>query len=110
MQIILSTNAKKFLILVPLVMSGYVHLWNPAGFPDLFYDEGIYMRRAMHVMAGLGPQEGTFYDHPYFGQLFLAGIFSLIGYPSSLDLASNPESISSLFAVPRLIMGMLAIV
>ncbi|MGI0048980.1 MAG: ArnT family glycosyltransferase, partial [Nitrososphaera sp.] len=62
------------------------------------------------VMAGLGPQEGTFYDHPYFGQLFLAGIFSIIGYPSSLDPQATTESISSLLAVPRLIMGMLAIV
>ena len=30
------------------------------------------MRRAMHVLTGQGPQEeSTFYDHPYFGQLFL---------------------------------------
>ncbi|MGI0016738.1 MAG: phospholipid carrier-dependent glycosyltransferase, partial [Nitrososphaera sp.] len=110
MQIILSTSGKKFLILIPLVLSGFVHLWNPSGFPDMFYDEGIYVRRALHVVAGLGPQEGTFYDHPYFGQLFLAGILSLIDYPSSLDLQATPESISSLLAVPRLIMGMLAIV
>jgi dolichyl-phosphate-mannose-protein mannosyltransferase len=110
MQIFLLTNSKKFLILIPLVLSGFVHLWNPSGFPDMFYDEGIYIRRAMHVIAGLGPQEGTFYDHPYFGQLFLAGIFTLIDYPSSLDPQANPQSISSLLAVPRLIMGMLAIV
>ena len=110
MKIILSTSSKKFLILILFVLSGFVHLWNPSGFPDMFYDEGIYIRRAMHVMAGLGPQEGTFYDHPYFGQLFLAGIFSLIDYPSSLDLQASTESISSLLAVPRLIMGMLAIV
>ena len=110
MRIILSSSSKKFFILTPLVLSGFVHLWNPAGFPDMFYDEGIYVRRAMHVMAGLGPQQGTFYDHPYFGQLFLAGMFSLIGYPSSLDLQANPESMSMLLAVPRVIMGMLAIV
>jgi hypothetical protein len=110
MQIILSTGNKKFLVLIPLVLSGFVHLWNPSGFPDMFYDEGIYVRRAMHVMAGLGPQEGTFYDHPYFGQLFLAGIFSLIDYPSSLNPQANSESISLLLAVPRLVMGMLAIV
>ena len=108
MRIILSSSSKKFFILTPLVLSGFVHLWNPAGFPDMFYDEGIYVRRAMHVMAGLGPQQGTFYDHPYFGQLFLAGMFSLIGYPSSLDLQANPESMSMLLAVPRVIMGMRA--
>jgi len=110
MQIILPPKSKKFLVLIPLVLSGYVHLWNPSGFPDVFYDEGYYVRRAMHVMAGLGPQEGTFYDHPYFGQLFLSGIFSFIGYPSSLNPQATHESISLLFAVPRLVMGMLAIV
>jgi hypothetical protein len=35
------------------------------------------MRRAMQVLKGMGPQESTKtypypYDHPYFGQLFLA--------------------------------------
>jgi hypothetical protein len=110
MQIILPTSTNKFLVLIPLVLSAFVHLWNPSGFPDVFYDEGIYMRRAMYVMSGLGPQEGTFHDHPYFGQLFLAGTLSLINYPLSLNVEANPESISSLYAVPRLIMGILAIV
>jgi hypothetical protein len=110
MQIILPSKGKKFLILVPLVLCGYVHLWNPSGFPDMFYDEGYYIRRALHVMAGLGPQEGSFYDHPYFGQLFLAGIFSLFGYPSALNPQATYESISLLFAVPRLMVGVLAIV
>jgi 4-amino-4-deoxy-L-arabinose transferase-like glycosyltransferase len=109
MQIILPSKSNKFLILIPLVLGGYVHLWNLSGFPDMFYDEGYYIRRALNVMAGLGPQEGSFYDHPYFGQLFLAGIFSLISYPSSLDPQVTDESVSLLFAVPRLVMGMLAI-
>jgi hypothetical protein len=50
------------------------------------------MRRAVHVLDGLGPQESRnvtwsfekSYDHPYFGQLFLAGALDMTGYPKSL--------------------------
>jgi hypothetical protein len=84
-------------------------LWNPAGFPDIFYDEGVYMRRAMHILEGLGPQEGTFYDHPYFGQLFLAGVLGAIGYPESIGPSPNAESVQELYAVPRIVMGLLAV-
>lgn len=97
------------MLLIPLVLSAFTHLWNPVGFPDIFYDEGIYMRRAMHVMEGLGPQEGMFYDHPYFGQIFLSSALSLVGYPGSLDPNVDTESISALYAVPRVLMGLLAI-
>ena len=47
------------------------------------------MRRAMLVIQGMGPQESgpeaypSLYDHPYFGQLFLAGFLGLVGYPES---------------------------
>ncbi len=97
------------MLLLPLALSAFTHLWNPAGFPDIFYDEGIYMRRAMHVMEGLGPQEETFYDHPYFGQIFLASALSLIGYPGSLEPDADAESISMLYAAPRVLMGLLAV-
>lgn len=99
-----------FLILIPLLLSAFTHLWNPIGFPDLFYDEGIYMRRAMHVLEGLGPQERSFYDHPYFGQLFLAGIFAIIGYPDSLNPTLDVKSMEALYLVPKILMGLLAII
>lgn len=97
------------MLLIPLALSAFTHLWNPVGFPDIFYDEGIYMRRAMHVMEGLGPQEETFYDHPYFGQIFLASMLSLVGYPGSIGPDADAESISALYAAPRVIMGLLAV-
>ena len=28
-------------LLIILVLSAYVHLWNPVGFPDINFDEGI---------------------------------------------------------------------
>jgi len=72
------------------------------------------MRRAMQVLQGLGPQESRItydylYDHPYFGQLFLAGALSLINYPDSLNPSSSIQSIEMLYLVPRVLMGILAV-
>jgi hypothetical protein len=97
-------------ILVPIVLSSFTHLWNPAGFPDIFYDEGVYMRRTMHLLDGGGPQEEFFYDHPYFGQLLLAGFLGATGYPGSLDPSPTPQSVEAMYAVPRVLMGILAVV
>jgi hypothetical protein len=110
---------------IPLILSAFTHLFNPVGFPCLQPDEGIYMRRTMHILQGLGPQDPasrfdhaqvttSSYDHPYFGTLFLASILGAIGYPSSLDISSsitNPlHSIEMLYLVPRVLMGILAVV
>ena len=82
------------------------------GFPDFFYDEGVYLRRALHVLEGQGPEEsGTYFDHPYFGQIFLAFIFKIIGYPDSLNpKPGDVHSIEMLYLVPRVLMGLLAVV
>jgi hypothetical protein len=75
------------------------------------------MRRAMHVLSGQGPQEeSTFYDHPYFGQLFLAGVLEIIDYPHSLNPSSTTShndiqpSIEMLYLIPRVLMGILAVI
>jgi hypothetical protein len=104
------------LIFIPLVLSAFTHIWNPIGFPAIHVDEGHYMRRAMQVIEGQGPQESnnTYfypYDHPYFGQLFLGGVLKLIGYPDILSpKAGDVHSIEMLYLVPRVIMGLLAVV
>ena len=104
------------LIFIPLVLSAFTHIWNPIGFPAIHVDEGHYMRRAMQVIEGQGPQESnnTYfypYDHPYFGQLFLGGVLKLIGYPDSLSPKDGDvHSIEMLYLVPRVIMGLLAVV
>lgn len=108
------------MLFLPLILSGYTHFYNPIGFPAFHPDEGVYLRRTMHVLAGLGPQDPdsrfdhsqnsiSRYDHPYFGQLFLAGTFWLIGYPNSVYMHHTISSIESLFTVPRLIIGVLAV-
>ncbi len=97
-------------------ISAFTHIWNPTGFPSLFSDEDIYLRRAMQVLEGLGPQEPVNviehpYDHPYFAALFLGSVFNLIGYPDSLNSAEGTvQSIEKLYAVPRVIMGLLAVI
>jgi len=104
------------LLFIPLVLSAFTHIWNPIGFPHIDQDEGHYMRRAMQVIEGQGPQESnnTYfypYDHPYFGQLFLGGVLKLIGYPDILSpKAGDVHSIEMLYLVPRIIMGLLAVV
>jgi Dolichyl-phosphate-mannose-protein mannosyltransferase len=90
------------------------------------YDEAVYLGRSMHVLQGLGPQDPasrfdhsqastSSYDHPYFGQMFLAGIFKVIGYPNSFVNTSAKtddtlHSIEMLYLVPRVLMGLLAVV
>lgn len=104
-----SSNYHHLLIITILTISAFTHLWNAAGFPDIFFDEAAYMHRTMHVLKGLGPEEGALYDHPFFGQIFLAGVLGAVGYPQSLHTSSDPGSISLLYLVPRLVMGTLAI-
>jgi hypothetical protein len=104
------------LIFIPLVLSSYTHLWNLTGFPSIHIDEAHYLRRAMLVLEGMGPQESAadgyprLYDHPYFGQLFIAGFLGLVGYPGSLNSGSDVYSIQMLHLFPRLLMGFVAIV
>lgn len=95
--------------MVPMVLSAYTHLWNPVGFPDIFFDEGIYMRRAMNTLDTGNPQEALFYDHPFFGQVVLSGVLQITGYPGSLDVSTDPSSLEMLYLVPRVFMGLLAV-
>ena len=100
------------LLVIPIALSAFVHIWNPVGFPGIHGDEGHYIRRGIHASDGLGPQEPTSnYDHPYFGWLSLAAIFSIIGYPDSLNAeAGDTASIERLWSAPRLIVGLFSVV
>lgn len=73
----------------------------------------------MHVLEGLGPQEQrnttwSFeqpYDHPYFGQIFLAAGLGTISYPELVHpKLGEVSSIETLHLAPRLIMGGLAVI
>jgi len=82
-------------------------------FPPLKYEDGTYVGRAMHVLVAQNPQEGKFYDHPYFGQLFLAGILWLTGYPDSMHASAEGDvlkSVEQLWLIPKIFIGTLGIV
>jgi hypothetical protein len=101
---------KLYFLLVPLLLSGFIHLWNPVGYPDVFFDEGIYMRRAVNLLDTGNPQEGNVYDHPYFGQITIASILAITNYSDNIsDIDTDPESLQSLYLIPRLFMGLLAV-
>ena len=106
-------NYRKYILLaVPLLLSGLVHLWNTTGFPTPTTDEGTYLGRAMNVLEGFGAQDPYYgYDHPYFGQLFMAAVFSIIGYPDSFNISNyaSAQTFETLFLVPRALMGILAV-
>ena len=74
----------------------------------------------MHVLDGLGPQDPlnrfdhtqestSSYDHPFFGQLFLASVLSIINYPYSFISDNALGSVQNLYLVPRIVIGILAI-
>src|ERR687895_894617 len=100
---------------LPLILSAYTHLWNPIGFPVIWVVEGQYMQRAMQVLEGEGLHEprsffAHFYDHPFFGQLFLAGMLAVTYYPPDMSTSVSASSIETLYLVPRLFMGLLAVI
>jgi hypothetical protein len=107
-------------IIIPLILSGFTHLYNPIGFPAFHPDEGVYLRRSLHVSSGLGPQDdsskfdhsqesNSSYDHPFFGQLLLGGIFYIIGFPSITHPSPSSASIELIYTVPRIIVGIFSI-
>ncbi|HZO11479.1 MAG TPA: glycosyltransferase family 39 protein [Nitrososphaeraceae archaeon] len=102
-----------YLLLLVLTISAFFHLWNPIGYPHLLDDEGIYTGAAVRLSEGSGPQDPEIgYLWPYFGEIFLAGIFSIIGYPTSMIHYNQLDillSVEILWLVPRVIMGILAV-
>jgi hypothetical protein len=115
---LLKIKFKAYIILIPLVLAAVTHLWNVVGFPALHPDESDYLRKSVHYLKGFGPQETSNdpiaypdypYTHPYFGQLFLAGLLGVTGYPNSLHPTTDVQSIEMLHLVPRAIMGVLAV-
>lgn len=66
------------------------------------------MRRAVNLLDTGNPQEGNVYDHPYFGQIAIASILTITNY-SDLEPSTDPDSLQSLYMVPRIFMGLLAV-
>lgn len=95
------------------MVSTFTFLWNPLGGLELGYDESTYIGNAMHLLVAHTPQESTFYNHPYFGQLFLGGILKMIDYPNSLNVSAVGDvvnSVKTLWFVPRVLIGIIGVI
>ena len=107
------SHSSNFLLILALILSSFTFLWNPLGFPPLRYGDGTYTGRAMYVLVAGNPQVGNLYDHPYFGQLFLAGILWLTGYPDSIHASAEGDvlmSVEALWLVPKVFIGILGVI
>jgi 4-amino-4-deoxy-L-arabinose transferase-like glycosyltransferase len=109
------------LLFIPLVLSSFTHLWNLSQFPSFHPDEGVYIKRALNILEGNGPHDNTAsfdhsqdstssFDHPYFGQIFLAAFLGLIGFPDSINPSTDVQSIETLYLIPRILMGIVAVI
>ena len=58
----------------------------------------------MTVLETGTPQERIFYDHPYFGQIFLSAFLKIAGFPQTVE-----QSLEMSYMVPRIVMGLLAV-
>lgn len=67
------------------------------------------MRRAMHFIETGNPQEGTFYDHPYMGQILLGTFLEISNYQNS-SISTEPQSLENLYWLPRIFVGILAMI
>jgi len=103
----LSKRRSLLLLAIPLVLSAYTHLWNPAGFPFWHTDEGTYIERALGVLDYEILHDK--YDHPFLGQIVLAGFLHAVAYPDSLITSVDPSSLGMLYGIPRVLMGLLAV-
>ena len=97
-----------FLLAVIIALSAYTHMWNPAGFPTLQGDETIYVKRGEGILNH-EVLHGS-HDHPFFGQMVLAGFMHVSGYQDLLDDPSTDTShLKKFYAYPRAFMGLLAV-
>ena len=101
------------LLCIAVILSIFTYMWNPLGYPGFVYDDGTYIGRAMHVLVTRSPQEGTLHDHPYFGQIFLAGMLWLTGFPNSVAPSADSDIgtyVKMLWLVPKVLIGFFAVI
>lgn len=102
-------NSNILIIFIPLLLSSTTHLWNLTGFPPIYMDEDIYMRKALKALQG-SPLESDRTNSVY-GWLVLSFTLGAIGFPNSLHLSPDGgvHSIEMLYIVPRAFIGILGI-
>lgn len=78
-----------------------------ASFPEYFWDEGVYIDRAVNFAKTLQMyQHSDYIDHPPLGWIIPSLLFSAIGFPDSvmhLQIHDTNMQIMLLFLIPRLV-------
>lgn len=78
-----------------------------ASFPEYFWDEGVYVDRAINFAKTLQMyQDPNYIDHPPLGWIIPSLFFSAIGFPDSIIHLQTQDMSSQLlllFLIPRLI-------
>ena len=103
------SRAYSVFFIIPLVLSCFTHFWNLTGFPEIYMDEDIYMRKALHALEGVLLEEDT--SNPIYGWLFLTLVLGGAGYPDLLGPQGDvtAHSIEMLYLIPRVLIGILGV-
>ena len=98
------------LLALPLSLAFFTHFWNLTGFPAIYMDEDIYIRKALHALEGLPLEPDK--TNPMYGWLYLTVILKAIGYPNSFHPTADGSihSVEVLYLIPRIFIGVLAII
>jgi len=93
---------------IPLLLSSFTHFWNVTGFPAIYMDEDIYIRKALLALQGTLEADR---HNPIFGWLILSFVFGTIGFPDSLHQSPDGgvHSVEMLYLVPRAFIGILGV-
>ncbi|HMK32958.1 MAG TPA: glycosyltransferase family 39 protein, partial [Nitrosopumilaceae archaeon] len=97
-----------FVIIAVLAVIVFNTCFNLQGFPEYFWDEGVYVERAINFLktSQIYP-DPNYIDHPPLGWIIPSVFFGSMGFPDSiihLSKTSNLEQqILMLFLIPRLI-------
>jgi 4-amino-4-deoxy-L-arabinose transferase-like glycosyltransferase len=101
----------RLILISILIISGFIHLWNVGGFPAQDADEGVYIQKALHFSKGLGIEDPLRpYYNPFFGQIIIGAFFKVVGYPGLYNPSFTVKSMDTLYSIPRVLMGILAII
>ena len=97
-----------FTIIVVLAIIVFNTCFNLQGFPEYFWDQGVYVDRAINFLkTSQVYQDPNYIDHPPLGWIILSMFFGAVGFPDSivhLSKTSNLEQqIVMLFLIPRLV-------
>ncbi len=97
-----------FTIIAVLAIIVFNTGFNLQGFPEYFWDQGVYVDRAINFLkTSQVYQDPNYIDHPPLGWIIPSMFFGAIGFPDSIIHLSKTNNLEQqiimLFLIPRLI-------